>query len=169
MRKMHAAIYLRSVQVITFVRDRDTFTVSHVHKLTTLTKREAHTAIDRLLEAKAIKLVGKYKIQGKGNLVSHYTVCDNAISQLRKVRGFVVEPVVNLGQIKETVQLLPDVEIQEINTINEQQELIAPPEDQKKDREDFACELKVVKKANVTGMGCMHLKHLDQLLAGVRA
>lgn len=166
---MHAAIYLRSVQVITSVRDRDTFTVSHVHKLTTLTKREAHTAIDRLLEAKAIKLVGKYKIQGKGNLVSHYTVCDNAISQLRRVRGVVVEPVVNLGQIKETVQLLPKAEVPEIKVIEAQRRPIELPEDLKKGKYyDFACGMRVVDKSNISGMGCSQLKHLDQLLAGVR-
>ncbi|MTB82293.1 hypothetical protein GKR55_17590 [Providencia stuartii] len=34
---------------------------------------------------------------------------------------------------------------------------------------DFKCEMKVVDKANVSGLGCLHLKRLDQLLAGMRA
>ncbi|WP_369427166.1 hypothetical protein [Providencia sp. PROV236] len=35
--------------------------------------------------------------------------------------------------------------------------------------QDFKCEMRVVEKANVAGMGCLYLKRLDQLLAGVRA
>ncbi|EMZ5446608.1 hypothetical protein AB7250_08375 [Providencia stuartii] len=35
--------------------------------------------------------------------------------------------------------------------------------------DNFSGGMKTVKKANVAGMGCVHLKHLDQLLAGVRA
>ncbi|MCW2254056.1 hypothetical protein M2263_000147 [Providencia alcalifaciens] len=33
---------------------------------------------------------------------------------------------------------------------------------------DFKCEMRVVKKANVQGMGCPHLKRIDSLLSGVR-
>ncbi|QIC15375.1 hypothetical protein G3341_06470 [Providencia vermicola] len=35
--------------------------------------------------------------------------------------------------------------------------------------QDFKCEMRVVEKANVAGMGCLYLKRLDRLLAGVRA
>lgn len=35
--------------------------------------------------------------------------------------------------------------------------------------QDFDCKMVIVEKANVTGMGCLYLKRLDQLLAGVRA
>ncbi|MEY0513129.1 hypothetical protein AB7315_06950 [Providencia manganoxydans] len=34
--------------------------------------------------------------------------------------------------------------------------------------QDFKCEMRVVEKANVAGMGCLYLKRLDQLLSGVR-
>ncbi len=37
-----------------------------------------------------------------------------------------------------------------------------------KDKDDFLCGLKFVKKANVVGMGISYLNGLDQMLAGVR-
>lgn len=168
MKKMQAEVYLRSVRVITAVRDMDTFTVGHAHKLAGLSRRVAHTAIDRLHEAGAIKLVGKRQVQGKGNLISHYTVCPNAISLLRKARGLVAEPVVNLGQIKESIRVLSTVETPAINVDEKQSKLNALPDSLKKNNDDFVCGMKVVKKANVNGMGNQSIKRLDQLLAGVR-
>ncbi|HBO25079.1 MAG TPA: hypothetical protein DD649_19655 [Providencia sp.] len=134
---MKDSVYIRSIEVITTIRDLDSFSVRHVEMMLGYEQRMAQIAVESLLKIGCIKKVGKKKSKFSGISANHYKVDDMAITRLKEVRGKVMEP---------------------INT-----------EKEAKDQEDILCGMKIVKKAFVSDMGNQSIKHLDQLLAGVRA
>ncbi|MEY0874343.1 hypothetical protein [Providencia manganoxydans] len=143
MRLIGESIYLRNLAVIMAFKDKSPFTVDDMHRLTKLNRCECQESIRLLLPIGAIQRVSKCN-DTRGVSVYHYHVAPNAESLLNSVRRSVRKASAQ-KVTKKKVKHSP-----------------------KRPSNDEPCGYKVVKKADVSGMGWSYLNHLDQLLAGVR-
>lgn len=97
------------------------------------------------------------KKDGKGHAISHYQVTPYAITKLKQSIEKERQEKERQQAIKakEKIKSKPPAKIKKIVEIKTQEP-------------DLGCGYKVVKKANVKGMGISYLNGLDQMLAEVR-
>lgn len=144
MRSISESVYQRNLLVITAVKDTAMFTVNDIHRLTKLNRAECSESIRLLLPMEAIQLAAK-RNDTRGLLVHHYSIMPNAEALLNSARRSVKKALVEKAAKQDAEQI------------------------SQKTRDSYFSGYKVVKKANVAGMGSSQIKRLDQLLAGVRS
>lgn len=144
MRSISESVYQRNLLVITAVKDTALFTVNDIHRLTKLNRAECNESIRLLLQMGAIQFAAK-RNDTRGLLVHHYSIMPNAEALLNSARRSVRKTLVEKTAKQDAEQI------------------------SQKPRDNDFNGYKVVKKANVAGMGSSQLKSLDELLARVRA
>ncbi len=147
-------MYFRCIEVIKGVRDLDSFTFIHLKNTCGLRRDIAGTTVDVLVEARCLKLDGRYPANGKGQPVNHYTVDAYAITNLRKTKQKYDEKLKKEALKRKKAKEKKTGKVLSSNIAND---------------DDLVSGIKFVKKAFIGDMGNQSIKHLDQLLAGVRA
>ena len=147
-------MYFRCIEVIKSVRDLDSFTFIHLKNICGLRRETAGTTVDVLVEARCLKLDGRYPTNGKGQPVNHYTVNAYAITNLRKTKQKYDEKLKKEALKRKEAKEKKAGKVLNTNSTND---------------DDFESGIRFVKKAFIGDMGNQSIKHLDQLLAGVRA
>lgn len=149
--------YQQCIEIIKAGRQFDTFNTNHLKSVCGYHKLLSRRMLIILVEIGCVKYLGEMKMNGKGHATNHYQVAPYAITKLK-------QSIEKERQEKERQQAIkakakikskPPAKIEKIVEIKPQ-EL------------DLGCGYKVVKKANVKGMGISYLNRLDQMLAGVR-
>nr|WP_282553894.1 hypothetical protein [Providencia rettgeri] len=110
-----------------------------------------------MVEIGCVKYLGETKINGKGHATSQYQVTPYAITKLKRSIEKERQEKERQQAIKAKAKIKskPPTKIKKVVEIKTQEP-------------DLGCGYKVVKKANVKGMGISYLNGLDQMLAEVR-
>lgn len=147
-------MYFRCIEVIKSVRDLDSFTFALLKNICGLRRDVAGTTVDVLIDARCLKLDGRYSVNGKGQPVNHYTVDAYAITNLRKTKQKYDEKLKKEALKRKEAKEKKAYKALNANSAND---------------DDLKSGIRFVKKAFIGDMGNQSIKHLDQLLTEVRA
>ncbi|WP_272582515.1 hypothetical protein [Providencia sp. PROV257] len=154
---MRVDTYQQCIEIIKAGRQFDTFNTNHLKSVCGYHKLLSRRMLIILVEIGCVKYLGETKINGKGHATSQYQVTPYAITKLKRAieRERQEKERQQAIKAKAKIKSKPPTKIKKIVEIKTQEP-------------DLECGYKVVKKANVKGMGISYLNGLDQMLAEVR-
>ncbi len=154
---MRVDTYQQCIEIIKAGRQFDTFNTNHLKSVCGYHKLLSRRMLIILVEIGCVKYLGETKINGKGHATSQYQVTPYAITKLKRSIEKERQEKERQQAIKAKAKIKskPPTKIKKVVEIKTQES-------------DLGCGYKVVKKANVKGMGISYLNGLDQMLAEVR-
>ncbi|WP_109913332.1 hypothetical protein [Providencia rettgeri] len=154
---MRVDTYQQCIEIIKAGRQFDTFNANHLKSVCGYHKLLSRRMLIILVEIGCVKYLGETKINGKGHATSQYQVTPYAITKLKQSieKERQEKERQQAIKVKAKIKSKPPAKIKKIVEIKTQEP-------------DLGCGYKVVKKANVKGMGVSYLNGLDQMLAEVR-
>lgn len=154
-------MYQQGIDLIKAMRDYDSFTANMLMSGCCLSYASSKHLLGIMADLGCVKLIGKFKVNGRGNVTGHYRVTPRAVTKLKAAK---LESERLKTEKWEARKAARRVRREEGKPAAE-----TPIEPPKKEKTDSLGEMVVVEKARVDGLGSPLLKHLDALLAGVRA
>ncbi|MCK1144553.1 hypothetical protein MXZ96_14460 [Providencia stuartii] len=154
---MRVDTYQQCIEIIKAGRQFDTFNTNHLKSVCGYHKLLSRRMLIILVEIGCVKYLGETKINGKGHATSQYQVIPYAITKLKQSieKERLEKERQQAIKAKAKIKSKPPAKIKKVVEIKTQEP-------------DLGCGYKVVKKANVKGMGISYLNGLDQMLAEVR-